>query len=432
MQPLMRLSSSPHKLYLNTFILLTGTSLLGFGSYLYQILMGNMLSISDFGTLVTLISLFSLIAIPTSAIDTLTTQAVAAQRVQAPGAIRALISKISYKVTLFGIVIFLIAQLAAPKLQQFLNLETKFPYFILNTSIIVLLLLAVYRGSLAGLQRFPILSLNYFIDITVRITTAFFLVTIGLNLIGAVSALALGRLVALLTLLFFERKSNGQLAHKTPISPSPIPRTYIFIFFWTVSAGLLQNIDILFVKHFLPAETTGLYAAMSLLGKIVLWSGLSVAAVFFPLSATLQATGEHGEQRKIFRQACFFLFLLTGILTLTFWRYPYYIVDLFFNRSYLPLARYLPLFGIIGMLISMNQLFAMYYLSKQKKWFVVPVFIAIIIELILIYYRFHSNMLQILIIHIAATSGLFIVFMGGFFVNHYSKFFGDKKSCAPL
>ncbi len=61
----------------NSIIFFIGSLFAGFGSYLYQLFMGRMLSVEDFGTLAALLSFFALVSVPAGAIVTVTTQVVA-------------------------------------------------------------------------------------------------------------------------------------------------------------------------------------------------------------------------------------------------------------------------------------------------------------------------------------------------------------------
>jgi O-antigen/teichoic acid export membrane protein len=55
-----------------------------------------------------------------------------------------------------------------------------------------------------------------------------------------------------------------------------------YFFIASIILTLFQNIDILIVKSLFDSETTGYYAAISVLAKFLIFLGLSIETVYYP------------------------------------------------------------------------------------------------------------------------------------------------------
>ena len=55
---------------------------------------------------------------------------------------------------------------------------------------------------------------------------------------------------------------------------------------------LINNSDVLIVRHFFPAEAAGYYAALALTGRIVFFATWSVVTAMFPIVAQRHRRGE--------------------------------------------------------------------------------------------------------------------------------------------
>jgi O-antigen/teichoic acid export membrane protein len=100
----------------------------------------------------------------------------------------------------------------------------------------------------------------------------------GVN--GAVIAIAVSVMVA-----YFLPPVPAELritpGRATPASFGEGMQAIIFF----VGQVLINNIDILMVKHFFPPAEAGVYAAVALVGRVLYFAAWSIVSAMFPISA---------------------------------------------------------------------------------------------------------------------------------------------------
>lgn len=412
-------------LYKNSFILFIGTLVSGFGGYLYQLAMGRMLSLEDFGTLAALMSFFSFVLIPAGALTTVTTQIVAGLKANEKyGAIRAVAMRLTQLFAWIGVALFLFFLLLTPLVARFLKLHDSFPYIILSTAAIAGFLLAIWRGLLSGLQRFLDSSINGAVESFLKLLFALGLVLVTFGLIGAVAATVMASFLALV-LLRWQMRDVLQWK-EDPIALRPFLPLFSFVFVWTIAMTALMSIDLLFVKRFFSAEETGLYAAMNLMGKIILFVSTSIAGVLFPMATELFEAGNHDEHRQLMMKTLQLALFVAVVGVIFYSLFPSFFVTILFGRRYLPFVTYLPLFGVVALFLSIIHLLATYFLSIRRRRFLVILLVAVFCESVLIIF-YHATIMQILTILMSVFGLLALTLLGLFF-------FGEKtiSAVAPV
>jgi len=411
-----------NSLYRNSFIFFLGTLLSGFATYLFQFLMGRMLSLGDFGSLAALMSFFAILGVPVATLSTVATKQVASLKVNYKDdylpMLSAFILRLSKIFFLIGIGLCLIFLLLMPSAIRYLRLESSLPYIIMTLPIIFAFTISLWRGVLPALGRFKDLSLNITFESIVKLILGSLFVFLGWRLNGAIFAITLSGALAGI-FLFWQLRSIRSHTNKK-ISLKGFSRIFFFILFWTFATTTLQSTDTILVKRFFSGEETGMYAALSVLGRLIFFAGLAITGVLFPLSIELYESGNHNAHEKLFKKSLFFL-LLISLIGIGFYAiFPKLIVRLFFGSSYLSLAPLLPWFGVNAALLSIIQLFATYFLSIGKKYFVFLILFTTLFEWILIY-QFHESIPKVLLILTLCFIFLCLLLLANFFVSRYTK-----------
>lgn len=170
------------------------------------------------------------------------------------------------------------------------------------------------------------------------------------------------------------------------------------------SMGIL-NIDLILVKKFFLVEEAGLYAALSLLAKIIFYLAtpiVSVAYTFF--------TGKESQKKsgKILLLSLFFLGLIMGGSLFIYSAFPQFIINLFFDQRYLVLTPYLWLAAVFGGFYSMMVIFLNYHIAKEHAVSALAL-VAILVQILGISI-FHQSFLYVLTINIVVVSCLLAIF----------------------
>ena len=136
------------------------------------------------------------------------------------------------------------------------------------------------RGYIQGIHAFGPLAINFMLEGLVRLGGAFLLIELGLGVKGAVLASVLAVIVS----YFVALPSPGIISlsfRRISISFGEGLQAIVFFSGQTV----INNFDIVLVKHFFPPAEAGFYAAVALVGRLVNMCAWSVVNTMFPVSA---------------------------------------------------------------------------------------------------------------------------------------------------
>lgn len=170
--------------------------------------------------------------------------------------------------------------------------------------------------------------------------------------------------------------------------------------------GMLQ-VDVIMVKQFFSPEDVGLYAGLSLLGKIILYVSAplsTVAFIFFTGS-------ESKKNRESILLLTSLLFIIIGALAFGFYRFfPEVIISIIFGEKFLPIAELVQLSAIFGIFYSLANLFAQYFIAKDH-WLGLASLVAVIFQILGIT-LFHQSFQQVLQVSIGVTVLLLLFYVG--------------------
>jgi O-antigen/teichoic acid export membrane protein len=208
--------------------------------------------------------------------------------------------------------------LLSPEISRYLNLPTNLFVRIIAIGIVFYIPLGVRRGLLQGQCDFQALAVNLSLEVLIKLVGAVVLMSAGYGVAGVVGAMSASLIVA-----YFVAAPRK---HHISIDPTakPILKTSLdegiqaLIFF--VGQVIINNLDILLVKHFFSATEAGTYAAVALLGRLVYILSWSVVSSMFPLSA--RARSDEAGGRAVLSTALSLVLLIAVVFTLGAWLAP--------------------------------------------------------------------------------------------------------------
>lgn len=399
-------------LYRNSSIFFIGNIVAGVGGYAYQVAMGRMLSVEEYGTLASLVSLFSLLSMPAGALSTAVIHRVAILKGQSRlGVVRFFTRKLSWFFGIIGLTLFLLLIALAPLMREWFHLSRGASYSIFSVTLGLAFLIALWRGILSGLQRFVTVSWVATLESVVKFILAVVLVSVLHGMNGAVLAIVLS--MGLSAVLFGRSLRVLRTYPEEHAAWSELPKNFLMVVLWTFAITALSSVDVLIVKRYFSAGDTGLYAALSLIGKIILFASSSISAVLFPMATELYESGNHVRHRVLLWKAMAITVGISGMATLLYALMPKFIIHLIFGGRYDAFASYLYLFGALAGLLAVVQLLATYLLSIQKKLFVIVLSLAPIVEVVLLM-KFHTSIAEILHVSLAVFGSLALILFMSF------------------
>jgi O-antigen/teichoic acid export membrane protein len=262
-----------------------------------------------------------------------------------------------------GIGIGLLLFLLERPLTSYLNLPDPVLIWLLALGTAFYIPLGVRRGYIQGIHAFRPLAVNFMLEGLVRLGGVFVLIRMGLGVRGAVLASVLAVIVA----YFFAIPSPGLGSFRfRGLSISSREGLQAIVFF--AGQTVINNFDIVLVKHFFPPVEAGLYAAVALVGRLVNMCAWSVVNTMFPVSAGAGAD-EHEASPVLFTSLSM-VFLILSVLIFALWMVPSFLWKTLFGAqfavgNYGMLASLLILYAITAGIYSLSSVIITYEMSRK-------------------------------------------------------------------
>jgi O-antigen/teichoic acid export membrane protein len=258
-----------------------------------------------------------------------------------------------------GVLLFLLER----PLTSYLNLPDPVLIWLLALGTAFYIPLGVRRGYIQGIHAFRPLAVNFMLEGLVRLGGVFVLIRMGLGVRGAVLASVLAVIVA----YFFAIPSPGLGSFRfRGLSISSREGLQAIVFF--AGQTVINNFDIVLVKHFFPPVEAGLYAAVALVGRLVNMCAWSVVNTMFPVSAGAGAD-EHEASPVLFTSLSM-VFLILSVLIFALWMVPSFLWKTLFGAqfavgNYGMLASLLILYAITAGIYSLSSVIITYEMSRK-------------------------------------------------------------------
>ncbi len=393
------------RLLTNSLIFFAGNIFLSIFNYLYNTFMGRYLGPANYSILGSLLAFIAIITIPTNAISTVMMRFTAHYHSQGKdGQVHGFFRGLTRKLLPIGIAVSLLIALLAKPLANFLHLPSIIPVILVSPVILFAILLPINRGVLQGLQRFMDTITNQSIDPILKLIIGVVLVRLGMQINGAITAIIIAAFVAYLMSFIPLRAITRAKPEETKELPADVKQFSAVALVAFLMATILMNIDILLVKHYMPAHDAGLYNALSNIGKIILFVTSPVIGVMFPMISDLQ-----GRQEKHYKILMLSFILVTAIGicgVVGYYLLPNLAVNILYGSAYQSIAPLLGVFAVVMLLYSLINLWINYFLSIGDTLFLLPLGVAMVTEIITLVLR-HQSFNQVI-------SGLMLSMIVGF------------------
>lgn len=278
--------------------------------------------------------------------------------------------------------------------------------------------LGVRRGALQGVCAFGRLSGNALIESAAKFGTAILLVSLGYGVLGAVGAISASVIVAyLIPPLPQEFKARSEAAQ--PASFGEGAQAIVFF----VGQVIINNIDILLVKHFFPPEQAGLYAAVALVGRVLYFAAWSVVSAMFPISA---AAKPREEDPNVILVPLLFVLGIAVVFVLVLSFFPGLIVETIFGGGFSHAEPLLALYAVATGLYALSVVLMAYEMSRRianTGWLQLA-FSGVLIIAIGI---FHAALRDVIMVQIVLMAFLLLVVSFPFF-RRYKLLLGKEAA----
>ena len=301
------------RLLSGSMIMLVSSALVGAMNLIYNLAIAHGLGAAGFGHASAVYTVLMLLSSVTLSFQLLCSKFVA-QNDLLPAKV-SIYRFLHRRAWLYGAGVSLILILSSPIVSRYLNLPTRNYIVLLAAGILFFIPLGVRRGLMQGMYDFPHLAGNFVLEVVVKLGGALLLIEFGFGVSGVIAAV-----VASIVVAYLFARPNRELRAD---SPGRLPATLeegvqAIVFF--VGQVIINNLDIVLVKHFFSATEAGVYATVALVGRVVYMLSWSVVSSMFPFSAGVRSRERDG--RAVLSTALLLVVLITSLFTLAVWLAP--------------------------------------------------------------------------------------------------------------
>ena len=402
-------SAATSKVVNGSIIMLGGSTLVSGFNFIFNVAMARMLGPARFGHVTaaaTILMLFSAV--------TLSFQLVCAKfvaRNNSDYGRSRVYRRLIQRSWIIGLALSLVLALFSRQFTQYLQMPNPRLLVVLAVGMAFYVPLGVRRGWMQGLCEFPRLTGNFLIEAALKLSVALLLVVLGYGVLGAVGALSASVIGAYIFTIGRKRRLDAtQVCAFEPASFREGMQAIVFF----VGQVVINNIDILMVKHFFPPAEAGLYAAVALVGRVLYFACWSVVSAMFPVSAA----AEHEESAwQVLRWPMLVVGGMSAISVAAMAIFPHPIMRLVFGDNFHQsghlLAIYAALTGLYALAVTLIT-FEMSRKIANTGWLQL-VFSGMVVLGITM---FHSTLRDVAMVQLILMLLLLAAVSVPFFVNH--------------
>ncbi len=384
------------------------------GNYIYNLVLGRLLgpeAFADAAVMVTFLLILSFIAMTFQ----LTMAKFTAQVEEAQ--VPALFKLINRWAMCFGIGMGLLVMAFAKSLQVLFNTSSHEMFLIFGAALPLYFLMSTNRGSFQGKQQLHKLSFTYQGEMLARLVIT--LALIYLLDFNATILIAVGIAVSFVVGLFpFSRNKSSHATIALDVAFLHKIRHFLWITaLYEGTQIIINNSDILLVKHYFTSYEAGLYAALALIGRAVYFVTWMFVMILLPRVVEAHKRGLP-HQSLLYKNLKNIggLCLMIVILCFTF---PRLGVQVLFGTAYVEIAHLLGPYALATSLFALANVFVYYSLSLSRYQ---PVFMAALFGALQVIgvVLMHDSLFQVVLVQIVLML-VHLVLQIVFFVKTSSK-----------
>lgn len=387
-----------------SFVLLVGSSCATAINFAYNIAVARFLGPAGFGHATVVYTLLILISAVTLSFQIVAAKLVAQQGT--PEAMAATYRDLHRGAWACGIVVALALLLFRAPIAEYLKLPSPSLIALLAIGAAFYVPLGSRRGYIQGLCGFRLLATNLVLEGVVRFGGSLILVLAGLGVRGVVAANAAAIAAAYVA-------AASRLARPVP-SPIRLPdgiREVVQGIVFFSGQMLINNCDIVLVKHFFLPASAGLYAAVAMVGRVIFAFSSAVVNSMFPLVA-----GTREDERrnlKVIATSLLLVLSIGSVLALALRIAPASLWTTFFGEAFVLAGKHglpylLALYAITTVIYSLSVVIITYEMSYKianTSWFQLA-FSGVVIAGIC---RFHSSLQQVILVQLVLMVVLLVL-----------------------
>lgn len=380
------------------------------GNYLYNLLLGRILgpaAFSDAAILITFLLILSFMG--------MTFQIVSAKyAVLLEKSTFSLFIKMIVKyAAIIGMTIGAMILFFNHELQELFHTKTASMFVIFGLGIPLYFVMSVNRGLYQGKNLMDKLAFTYQTEMASRLLLTISAVLLLPNVAPSI-IVATGITASLIFGLFPFQKSIPEatamrvslVAKSHQLDKKGILTFFMLTAFYEMTQIIINNSDIILVKHYFNNHEAGLYASLALIGRVVYFVAWMFVMLLLPKVIQLKKDGK--ETQPILMKYVAYITVLSTVIVLATFLFPELVVKLMFGDEYLSIAFLLWKYALATSIFAIANIFAYYFLSINQY---IPVVVSALIGLtqIGLIVLFHNSLQQVVEMQIIAMVILLVI-----------------------
>lgn len=384
-------------------VLLTGSGFATVINFAYNISVARFLGPQGFGNATAVYTLLTLLSAVTLSFQIISAKVVVQQKT--PESKCAVYRSFHHGAWYSGLFVALVMIAFEKQISNYLNLANPILVLLLAVGIAFYVPLGTRRGYLQGAYGFRKLATNLVVEGAVRLGGSLLMIYLGFGVPGVIAANSAAIAVAYLAI-------TPKLAAKipNPLNFGYAARETVQAMIFFSGQVLINNCDIVLVKHFFLPQAAGLYAAVAMVGRVIFAFSSAVANSMFPFVA-----GTREEDRKDLTVIATALLMVFGIgagIAVCLRFSPAWLWTLFFGSKFQidgphGLPYLLALYAITTVVYALSAIIITYEMSYKianTSW-VQLAFSGVVIWGICLY---HSSLRQVILVQLVLMGALLV------------------------
>lgn len=339
-------------------------------NYLSSAIFSRVLNPVGFSELTALLALAAIVAVPTSAAQT-----VVAERVSFYSSagrndiVRYLVRHGIAHILVIAAVGTAVYVACIPLVVELLDLQISSPAIALAPVVFFGFVTPFALGVLQGLNRLVLFGLLLVAVSLARIVFGAGWASVGGGAGGAIGGQAIGMLGVVLLSAWFLRGSvrgRGSGAATSGLRRKPDVRT-VSASAAFVAFAVISNLDLILAKALLDREAAGDYAAIATVGKVVTFLPAAIAVAMVPNAAKAQAAGD--GTAKVLRNAAALVLATAALAAVPVLAAPSLVISIMFGDAYVGARDGLLPIVLAGAALAMLYLLVVYSVAiRDQRW----------------------------------------------------------------
>lgn len=408
-------------------VLLSGSALAAAVNFIYNLAVAHFLGPRGFGHATAVYTLLTITSAVTLSFQVVTTKAIAQRTSKAER--DAAYRYLHRSAWMWGGMVALVLIIFERGIASYLHLPSTVLVLLLALATAFYVPLGSRRGYIQGEFGFRSLATNLVLEGLVRLFGSMLMVFLGFGVVGVVAANVAGVAVAYLVIA---PKLDAISSRPAEFAVGFRDIAHGMVFF--SGQVLINNCDIVLVKHFFAPDAAGLYSVIAMVGRVTFALSSAVVNSMFPVVAG--AAHEDRKNLSLIATALLIVLSVGSVFALALFLSPPWIWSMFFGSGFVlggphVLSHLLALYAVTTVIYSLSVVIISYEMSYKiagNSWLQLLVS-GVMIGGISV---FHSSLEQVIMVQLFLMVLLLLLVAVPFIAERLRNSDGRRAEAAPL